>query len=83
MLSQVWYPVDMQALSDGFYRNLIDIAEEQGWEVSRTRRGHLKMKSPNGNVVFHSGTPSDWRAVHNFVAKLRRNGLVIPRRQGS
>jgi hypothetical protein len=56
-------------------RSLIREAVEAGFTVSRTSRGHPKFVAPNGSVVFGSGTPGDWRAIHNMRAKLRRVGL--------
>lgn len=54
-------------------------ARQQGWGVSRNKKGHWVFKSPDKNVplIVHSGTPSDHRAVKNLDAMLRRNGLVL------
>jgi hypothetical protein len=62
-------------------RNLVKLAESQGWEFGRTNSGHVKFCSPYTTEapVFYSGTPGDHRAQKNLVAKLRRAGLEIPR----
>ncbi|WP_230854495.1 hypothetical protein [Arthrobacter terrae] len=61
-------------------RNLVRLAESQGWEFGRTHSGHVKFCSPYSTTqpVFYSGTPGDHRAQKNLVAKLRRAGLDIP-----
>lgn len=66
-------------------RNLVKLAESQGWEFGRTNSGHVKFCSPHSTEppVFHSGTPGDHRAQKNLVSKLRRAGLDIPRRFAS
>jgi hypothetical protein len=43
-----------------------------GFTVSTTARGHLRCTLSNGTFVYTSGTPSDYRAWTNAVAKLRR-----------
>lgn len=61
-------------------RKIRQAVEAQGgrWEV-REKTGHIavwpadRTKKP----VFMSGTPSDWRAVKNFVAQLRRAGFDL------
>ena len=58
---------------------IIRAAEEQGWRVKRTKKG-LLLYPPNltrGPVAIHL-TPSDRRAVKNFLAEMRRHGLVWP-----
>jgi predicted RNA binding protein YcfA (HicA-like mRNA interferase family) len=60
-------------------KKLIKSARVQGWEVTRTRRGHLKFRSPDPGVplIFGSGTPSDYRSPRNLAAHLRRAGLTV------
>lgn len=55
----------------------ISIARDQGWDVALTKNNHWRFKSPKGPVVFTSSTASDWRAIRNHVARLRRAGLQI------
>lgn len=58
--------------NDSYFRRIIDGMLDAGWKVSKTRRGHYKCRAPSGMTIFTSGTPSDWRAIHNFAAKVRR-----------
>lgn len=59
--------------------DLADLARHQGWRVERTRSGHWRFLPPNPSLpaVVASGTPSDWRALRNFRAQLRRSGLAL------
>lgn len=61
-------------------RDIIEAAEDQGFHVDRTSKGHWRFVPPDPDqpIVHHSGTPSDWRAVRNLVARLRRVGLEWP-----
>jgi len=61
-------------------RDLERAAREQGWRVERTAKGHPKFipADPNGQIVFGSGTPSDWRSLPNLLSKLRKQGLIWP-----
>lgn len=60
-------------------RDILDQVVKQGGRVEKTSKGHVivfpadKSQAP----IVTSGTPSDWRAVRNFVARLRRAGFVI------
>ena len=53
-------------------RELRDLARQYGASLAVTRRCHYRLDLPNGRVVFAPGTPSDWRAVRNLRAELRR-----------
>jgi hypothetical protein len=59
---------------------LAEAAREQGWTVSRTKRGHWRFvpPDPNRRICIFSGTPGDRRAIHNFVAQLTREGFIWP-----
>lgn len=48
------------------------VARRLGFEVSRTKGGHLRFDKVGVGVVFFSGTPGDRRAILNGIAKLRR-----------
>ncbi|HXF73985.1 MAG TPA: hypothetical protein VNO79_15420 [Actinomycetota bacterium] len=63
-------------------RDIVKAAEEQGFRVERTRKGHWVFYSPDTtkNPVYHSGTPGDRRAIDNLIADLRWAGLVWPPR---
>ena len=62
---------------DKDHRKLLKKARAKGWKVTRTRNNHIKWKSPKGEVVIHSGSPSDHNADKNFVAQLRNAGLDV------
>jgi hypothetical protein len=48
-------------------------ARRRGWSVGRTARGHLRLTRDGApGPIFGSGTPSDWRAVRNLQAAVRR-----------
>lgn len=55
-------------------------AREQGWQVGRTAKGHYRYVPPDPHqpIVIGSGTPSDHRSVNNFLARLKRSGLIWP-----
>ena len=47
--------------------------ERQGFIATKTRGGHWRLEHPNmTGVVFAPDTPSDFRAIKNLHAKLRR-----------
>ena len=47
--------------------------ESEGWNVEKRRGGHLMLLHPNAaKPVFCASTPSDWRAIYNIEAELRR-----------
>lgn len=49
--------------------------QRQGWNVSKTSGGHMKMTHPEAiRPVFVSSTPSDYRALLN-TESLMRNAL--------
>lgn len=57
-------------------KEIIREAENQGWTVRRTKKGHIQFFAPDGeNIVTAGGTPSDHRAIANLVAQLRRYGF--------
>lgn len=60
------------------YRDIAKAAKKQGWRVEPTRSGEMWF-SPNGvdKVTWHK-TPSDARAVRNFLAEMKRGGLIYP-----
>lgn len=60
------------------HKPIVEHARAHGWELTRTRGGHLRLRSPHGATVLFGCSPSDHRAVRNLRADLRRNGLVTP-----
>jgi hypothetical protein len=61
-------------------RDVVRAAQEQGFRVGRTEKGHWVFYSPDTTFspVYFSGTPSDQRAIKNLIGKLRQAGLVWP-----
>jgi predicted RNA binding protein YcfA (HicA-like mRNA interferase family) len=61
-------------------RDIERAAQEQGWEVGRTGKGHPRFVPPDKTkrIVVGSGTPSDWRALRNLLADLKREGFIWP-----
>lgn len=47
------------------------VADELGYTLSLTKKGHLRFDKPGSAPIFSSGTPSDWRTVKNTIADLR------------
>lgn len=64
------------------FRQLIQEAEDQGWEVSKTKGGHLRWLSPSGRVVFSAFSPSDGRALKNTIRELRIGGFITIKQKG-
>lgn len=56
-------------------KDLERIALRAGWDVTPTRSGHKKWRSPSGAVVITASTPSAPRAIQNIKGYLRRAGL--------
>jgi hypothetical protein len=50
----------------------------QGFETEATRKGHLMVYRDGRLVTTFSGTASDWRALKNALAALRRAGFRWP-----
>lgn len=65
----------MSVWSDSNYRSLFKAAVAQGFTVSTTRGGHIKIMSPQGGLYFAAATPSDRRAFANLRSGLRRIGF--------
>lgn len=55
-------------------------AKRQGWRVEPTKKGHVRFvpPDPTKSIVIFSGTPSDRRAINNFVGEMRRQGFRWP-----
>ncbi|WP_185266005.1 type II toxin-antitoxin system HicA family toxin [Halopseudomonas xiamenensis] len=53
-------------------QELADFAISLGWQVSRTRGGHIRFTKPGYPPIYTSSTPSDPRAALNARALLRR-----------
>jgi len=51
---------------------LYDYAHAHGFQIGRTRNGHLRISKHGFPPVFTGSTPSDRRAVLNALARLKR-----------
>lgn len=59
-------------------RRLTKELEGEGWEVSLTKSGHYRLRSPYTNrLVFCASTPGDWRAFKNIIRDLKREGYQM------
>jgi len=58
-------------------KQLVKKARAQGWEVTPTRNGHIRFRSPDGHLIFGASTPSEYRGMKNKIADLRRAGLKV------
>lgn len=54
---------------------------EQGFETLVSSKGHLIVMRDGRTVVVFAGSPSDWRAMKNGIARARRAGFVWPPRR--
>jgi hypothetical protein len=53
-------------------QKLITYAQGRGWTATTTRNGHIRLRHPNGALIYTGSTPSDHRAVRNAAADIRR-----------
>ena len=51
---------------------LLRQASACGWQVTRTRKSHWRLTLSSGTVVVTGSSPSDFRALLNLRALLRR-----------
>jgi len=61
-------------------KNIIRLAEKQGWVISLTKGGHLKWTRSDGAFFFSASTPSDSRALKNIMKELRNRNLQNTRK---
>jgi hypothetical protein len=61
-------------------RALLILADQLGARVSRTRKGHLRLRLPSGRVVIASGSSRSVSGWRNATATLRRLGrqTIVP-----
>ncbi|MFD8732341.1 hypothetical protein [Streptomyces sp. NPDC059611] len=57
-------------------RQLIKKVEAQGFEATKTKRGHWLVKKGGVRVTTLPGTPSDPRSLKNCIADLKRHGYT-------
>ena len=56
------------------FRPLAERAQEAGWKVELLGNNHFRWRSPTGEWVYMSGSPSDRRARWKVRAAMRRAG---------
>lgn len=59
-------------------RKVVKGLEDQGFEVSVTRKGHLMVYRDGELIATLAGTASDWRSIRNGLAPLKRAGFLWP-----
>lgn len=71
-----------RAEKDSNFRQIVEAAQAQGWTANRTEKNHWRLTPPDRTkqIVIFSGSPGDNRAIRNFIATMRRNGLIPPSR---
>lgn len=60
------------------FKSIRNALKAQGWQVEQTKSGHYKCIPPDRTkpIVISAGSPSDRRALDNFIARLRRSGFI-------
>jgi hypothetical protein len=56
-------------------RDLLVAAARQGFDVRISNGGHLRIKAPNGALIYDTATRLDPRGFRNFRARMRRAGF--------
>ncbi|MFG6572097.1 hypothetical protein ACGYLO_10870 [Sulfitobacter sp. 1A13353] len=60
----------LRGISCSDYRATLADLEEDGWSISKTNGGHLKLEHPKASkAIFGPCSPSDYRSRHNVVRK--------------
>jgi hypothetical protein len=57
---------------------LARLARRQGWTVDQVKSGHTKWRSPAGELVVSSTSPSGPGSLLSLKRDLRRAGLSLP-----
>ena len=65
-------------MMDKDLKKIVKALRAAGYDVSPTRRGHIRVSRDGRAVTTFSGTASDWRAHRNALAALRRDGFQWP-----
>lgn len=60
------------------YRDIARAARKQGWREQPVKKGSNWLSPDGKTIVNWHGTPSDVRAVRNFLARMKRGGLRWP-----
>jgi hypothetical protein len=64
-----------KAKKSGPLLDVLEAAEQRGWEIGWTRNSHIRLMHKNGGMVITGSTASDWRAVKNLRSELRKEEL--------
>ena len=61
-------------------RDIVKAAEEQGWNVAVSKKGHPLFVPPDKRFaqIPFSGTPGDVRAIRNLISRMRQAGFIWP-----
>lgn len=59
------------------YRSLVDAALEAGWEVSKSRHGHLKLSAPDGYSTPIPGSSNSGGLRKQIANRLRKRGVDV------
>ena len=63
--------------SNKSFAKLIRAAVRQGWTHGRTGKGHHRLTSPNGNVVYMSSSPRCESEVYKkILCRLKKEGFT-------
>lgn len=62
----------MAGITNARLRSVVLAAIERGWEASWTGKQHVRLRHPNGAVVFCPGTPSSDLSAVKTERLLRR-----------
>jgi hypothetical protein len=62
-------------------RKIVNALENQDFDVQTTKRGNLAVFRDGALIATFSGTSSDWRAIRNGLAPLKRAGFRWPPRR--
>ena len=65
-------------MMDKDLKKIVKALRAAGYDVSPTRRGHIRVSRDGRAVTTFSGTASDRRAHRNALAALRRDGFQWP-----
>ena len=70
----------MRYSTDQRIARAVEVLLKLGW-VSKGKRRHLRLQDPvTGAVITVPGTPSDYRAVENWFAQVKRSvGIDLKR----
>jgi len=57
---------------------LREIEKMEGWRLEPCKNGHTKIFAPDGDLYICGGTPSDYRAIKNVRAWVKRKANPSP-----